>query len=76
MKQVLYQKGEKNKMNNNLDNSKTIIKNIAKILENIEVDDVCVQQSIADIKDASNQLKKAENILKAAFDDIFDDDEE
>ena len=58
MKQVLYQKGEKNKMNNNLDNSKTIIKNIAKILENIEVDDVCVQQSIADIKDASNQLKK------------------
>ena len=24
----------------------------------------------------SDQLKKAENILKAAFDDIFDDDEE
>lgn len=64
MKQVLYQKGEKNKMNNNLDNSKTIIKNIAKILENIEVDDVCVQQSIADIKDASNQLKKAETNYK------------
>jgi hypothetical protein len=61
---VLYQKGEKNKMNNNLDNSKTIIKNIAKILENIEVDDVCVQQSIADIKDASNQLKKAETNYK------------
>lgn len=64
MKQVLYQKGEKNKMNNNLDNSKTIIKNIAKILENIEVDDVCVQQSIADIKDASNKLKKAETNYK------------
>jgi len=64
VKQVLYQKGEKNKMNNNLDNSKTIIKNIAKILENIEVDDVCVQQSIADIKDASNQLKKAETNYK------------
>ena len=64
MKQVLYQKGEKNKMNNNLDNSKNIIKNIAKILENIEVDDVCVQQSIADIKDASNQLKKAETNYK------------
>ena len=64
MKQVLYQKGEKNKMNNNLDNSKTMIKNIAKILENIEVDDVCVQQSIADIKDASNQLKKAETNYK------------
>ena len=64
MKQVLYQKGEKNKMNNNLDNSKTIIKNIAKILENIEVDDVCVQQSIANIKDASNQLKKAETNYK------------
>lgn len=64
MKQVLYQKGEKNKMNNNLDNSKTIIKNIAKILENIEVDDACVQQSIADIKDASNQLKKAETNYK------------
>ena len=64
MKQVLYQKGEKNKLNNNLDNSKTIIKNIAKILENIEVDDVCVQQSIADIKDASNQLKKAETNYK------------
>jgi hypothetical protein len=61
---VLYQKGEKNKMNNNLDNSKNIIKNIAKILENIEVDDVCVQQSIADIKDASNQLKKAETNYK------------
>lgn len=64
MKQVLYQKGEKNKMNNNLNNSKTIIKNIAKILENIEVDDVCVQQSIADIKDASNQLKKADTNYK------------
>ena len=64
MKQVLYKKGEKNKMNNNLDNSKNIIKNIAKILENIEVDDVCVQQSIADIKDASNQLKKAETNYK------------
>lgn len=47
-------------MNNNLDNSKTLIKNIAKILENIEVDDVCIQQSIEDIKDASNQLKKTE----------------
>lgn len=51
-------------MNNNLDNSKTLIKNIAKILENIEVDDVCIQQSIDDIKDASNQLKKTETNYK------------
>lgn len=64
MMQALYQKGEKNKMNNNLDNSKTLIKNIAKILENIEVDDACIQQSIDDIKDASNQIKKTETNYK------------
>ena len=51
-------------MNNNLDNSKNLIKNIAKILENIDVDDVCIQQSIADIKDASNKLKKNETDYK------------
>lgn len=58
MKLASYQKGEKNKMNNNSNRSKTLVNNIAKILENIEIDDTDVQQTITDIKNTSNQLNK------------------
>lgn len=58
MKLASYQKGEKNKMNNNSNKSKTLVNNIAKILENIEIDDTDVQQTITDIKNTSNQLNK------------------
>lgn len=51
-------------MNNNLNSSETLIKNIAKILEDIEIDDIDVQQSITDIKNISNQLDKSEASCK------------
>ena len=60
MKSVLFQKGEKNRMNNRGNDSENLVKNIAKVLENIEIDDIYVQQSIDDIKNISNQLKKNE----------------
>jgi len=40
---------------NHPNNSEKLVKNIAEIIENVEIDDADVQQSIAEIKTLSNQ---------------------
>lgn len=61
MRPVLFRKGEKNRMNNRENDSAKLVKNIAKVLENIELDDIYVHQSIEDIKKISNNLNKNES---------------
>lgn len=44
-------------MDKDVNVSEILVKNMSKILENIEVSDVFVQQSIDNIKDLSNQVE-------------------
>lgn len=60
--QVLFQKGAVNKVNKT-SNPEILIENMAKILNDIEIDDFDLNQSINDIKEASNKIKEQKEII-------------